>query len=710
MFPHRTAPRLSRAASTVRTLLAVFTLLLTLQLSARAAGTFVPAPARVDVVYDSERDTLYITSGGNVLRYQLSTGTFLDPLVLGGSLSGLDLSPDNRTLAVADRTRTSAEVWVHLVDLQTGQASRATFPRGFGEGGTYTVAFGADGRLLVTSTYEGSGWVQLRRYDPATGASAVVASSVRHNTMLAASGDGSVVGFAESDSSDGPFGRYRVSDASLLRKSFSGGTGWFNFEIGVNRDGTQYALPTYGGTFIYDANLNRVASVPPVAGSQPIGVVYHPVEPVVYFAWAGTTQVRAHDAATFAQTAAYDFEYSFAWVGNFALREGRLRISRDGSLLFATVGGGVRFIRLYDSLAASDASAATDEDAPTSVSLSGSVGNGAPVSYRVVRQPAHGTLSGAGASLTYTPAPDYNGPDTFAYRAVYGLAESKEATVSLSVAPVNDAPDAPDQTVTTDEDTAVPVSFSGTDPDGDALTYAVVSGPAHGFVGGPGPVLFYFPATNYSGPDTITYRVSDGLAQSRVATISINVNPVNDAPVASGQSVSTSEDAPRAVTLSATDLEGDALTYVVVNGPAHGTLSGTGAARTYTPAANYNGPDGFTFKANDGAADSEAVSVSISVAPVNDAPVAVGDTATTVKNVAVSISVLANDSDVDGDALAVSSVTQPAAGTVTIQPGGTTLLFRPANNYTGTAAFTYRVTDGRGASVTANVLVTVNKK
>src|SRR5205823_7746640 len=113
------------------------------------------------------------------------------------------------------------------------------------------------------------------------------------------------------------------------------------------------------------------------------------------------------------------------------------------------------------------------------------------------------------------------------------------------------------------------------------------------------------------------------------ATVTITLTAVNDAPVASDQAVTTDEDTARAITLGATDTEGSALTYTIVVGPVHGTLSGTAPALTYTPAANYNGADSFTFKANDGSLDSNTATVTITVAAVNDAPVAANDAATT---------------------------------------------------------------------------------
>src|SRR5207244_6030102 len=105
-------------------------------------------------------------------------------------------------------------------------------------------------------------------------------------------------------------------------------------------------------------------------------------------------------------------------------------------------------------------------------------------------------------------------------------------------------------------------------------------------------------------------------------TRSITVNAVNDTPLASNQAVVTDEDTAKAITLSASDVEGSALTYTIGTGPTHGTLSGIAPALTYTPAANYNGPDSFTFRANDGELDSNVAIVSIIVKPVKDGPVA----------------------------------------------------------------------------------------
>ena len=267
-------------------------------------------------------------------------------------------------------------------------------------------------------------------------------------------------------------------------------------------------------------------------------------------------------------------------------------------------------------------------------------------------------------------------------------------------------PVAASQTLTTDEDTALPVTLAATDADGDPLTYSIVSAPGHGTLAGSGASQTYTPAPNYNGPDTFSFRASDGANDSNVATVSITVNPVNDPPVASPNTALLAEDSFALVPLPATDVDGDSLTYSIVDQPAHGSLSGSGASRTYTPDPNFNGPDSFTFKANDGTADSNTATVSLTVLPVNDAPVAVNDAATVDEDGAVSVAVLANDSDVDGDALSVTSVGAPAHGAAVLQGDGT-ILYTPTANYNGGDSFTYSISDGNGGADSASVALTV---
>src|SRR5207249_2728650 len=274
---------------------------------------------------------------------------------------------------------------------------------------------------------------------------------------------------------------------------------------------------------------------------------------------------------------------------------------------------------------------------------------------------------------TYTPAANYNGADSFTFKANDGTVDASAATVSLTVTAVNDAPVANPQAVTTTEDTAKAIVLAATDVDGDALTYAIVVGPAHGALSGTAPTVTYTPAANYNGPDSFTFKANDGTLNSNVATVTLTITPVNDTPVATAQSVTTNQDTAKAMTLAATDVDGDTLTYAVVTAPAHGTLSGVAPTVTYTPAAGYFGPDSFTFKANDGTVDSSAATVTITVTAVNDPPLAANDSYAATEDTVLTIAapgVLANDSDVDGDPLTAVIVAGPAHGSVTLTASG----------------------------------------
>ncbi len=259
-------------------------------------------------------------------------------------------------------------------------------------------------------------------------------------------------------------------------------------------------------------------------------------------------------------------------------------------------------------------SVTTAEDTAAAVTLTGSDVDGNVLTYRVVSSPSHGTLSGTAPNLTYGPATNYSGPDSFTFVANDGTVDSAPAVVSITVTPVNDPPVATAQSVMTAEDTAAAVTLTGSDVDGNALTYRVVSSPSHGTLSGTAPNLTYRPAANYSGPDSFTFVANDGTVDSAPAVVSITVTPVNDPPVATARSVTAQPETTVSVALTGSDVDGNALTYRVVSSPSHGTLSGTAPNLTYTPAASYSGADSFTFVANDGQADSAPAMISITVA------------------------------------------------------------------------------------------------
>ena len=220
----------------------------------------------------------------------------------------------------------------------------------------------------------------------------------------------------------------------------------------------------------------------------------------------------------------------------------------------------------------------------------------------------------------------------------------------------------------------------------------------------------YAPAENYHGSDEFTYEVSDGNGGTATAKVSITVEPLNDAQGAADDEATTPEDTPVTIDVLAndTDVDGDSLTPGQVSAPLHGTLTlNDDGSFTYTPDANYSGPVSFTYRVNDGTADSNVATVRITVHPDNHPPVAEDDSAETDEDTPKDIAVLDNDEDVDGDSLSVSSFTRPAHGTVSQNSDGT-LKYTPDADFNGTDSFDYIVSDGNGGTATAKVSITVN--
>ena len=194
--------------------------------------------------------------------------------------------------------------------------------------------------------------------------------------------------------------------------------------------------------------------------------------------------------------------------------------------------------------------------------------------YSIVAHPTHGTLSGLnGDRVIYTPDENYNGTDSFTFKVNDGSLDSNTATVSITVTAVNDAPIAQDQAVTTAENIPIDINLVASDVDGDPLTYSIVTQPTHGTIGlFVGTVVTYIPDQYYSGTDSFTFKANDGTLESNIATVSITITSVNDAPIAQGQAVTTAEDIAKEITLVATDVDSTTLTYSIVAQPTHGSL------------------------------------------------------------------------------------------------------------------------------------------
>ena len=278
---------------------------------------------------------------------------------------------------------------------------------------------------------------------------------------------------------------------------------------------------------------------------------------------------------------------------------------------------------------------------------------------------------------------------------------------------VNHAPVASGQSVGGTEDTSTPITLVANDSDGDPLTWTIVTAPAHGTLSGLAPSVTYTPAATFHGTDSFTFKVSDGLADSNVATVNLTIASVNDAPSATPQTVSTSQNTSLPITLAGTDTDGDPLTFAISTSPSHGSITGSGAGITYNPAAGYQGPDSFAFTVSDGQVTSAPATVSITVTAANHPPVVaapIADVNVTDQSTSRSVNLAGTFSDQDtGDTLTLSVRSNTNPSLVTPSLVGTSLTLGLAAGASGTATIVIRATDSIGAFVEDSFVVTVTR-
>jgi hypothetical protein len=271
----------------------------------------------------------------------------------------------------------------------------------------------------------------------------------------------------------------------------------------------------------------------------------------------------------------------------------------------------------------------------------------------------------------------------------------------------NAAPDAVDDTITTLEDTPVAANVLGndTDADGDTLTITGVTQGTHGAVVNNGSDVTYTPAANYFGSDSFTYTVSDGNGGTDTATVSVTVTSVNDAPIGVVGSASTDEDTTATITV-ATDVESQSLTADCESTEGGTWIDNGDGTVDYTPPANFNGTDVLTCTVTDdeGASTATQAEITVTVGPVNDPPVANDDEAYTDGTTPVTIDVLANDTDLDNDALTVSAV-DDSGSLGSVANNGNDVTYTPPEGFTGSDTFTYTVSDGNGGTDVGTVTV-----
>jgi gliding motility-associated-like protein len=342
----------------------------------------------------------------------------------------------------------------------------------------------------------------------------------------------------------------------------------------------------------------------------------------------------------------------------------------------------------------------------------------------IVSNPSHGTavINSSTGKVTYTPSINYFGNDSFTYKLKDPAgAFSNVATVSITVNPVNSPPNAAPDQVTTPEDIAINIPVLNNDTDVDNAinpsSVTINTNPSNGSaVVQPDGTVKYTPKKDYYGTDTFTYTIKDvSGATSAPGTVTVVVTPVNDPPVAVNDAATTNENTAVAIPVLANDFDIDSpldpSSITIGTNVKYGSLSintSTGVV-TYTPSNDYAGDDSFTYTIKDsGGLISNVATVTISVINVNRAPVAVDDQVNLTTVAPVSIDVMVNDYDPDGDEISIVSVTNPSKGSVQIENSdeGGRVRYTPEGTQPFTTTFTYKITDPGG--LTDEAVVTIH--
>lgn len=378
-----------------------------------------------------------------------------------------------------------------------------------------------------------------------------------------------------------------------------------------------------------------------------------------------------------------------------------------------------------DAPVATDITLNTNEDTSVESVFVGNDVDNSTLTYSIESFPTTGSAiitDASSGTFTYTPSDNFAGTTSFMYSVSDGLVTSNIATVTIDIVEVNDAPNANDVTINSDEDTTVNDLLTGSDLESDPLTYTIDTSsisPETGTVtldNASSGAFTYMPATNFNGTSTFNYTVSDGTDTSNVGTVTINVAPIDDDPVANDNNFSTYEDTILNETIltgePSTDVDGDNTTISVESQPTNGNvIVNSDGSFTYTPNSKFVGTDSFTYSVNDGnATGTDAIgTVWIEVLEIGDAPVASNVNITTDEDLVVN----GNMNAIDGDTpvltyeIDMTSVT-PQSGSVTLDdPTTGAFTYTPAPNFNGITTFTYTATDGVSVSNTATVTINV---
>jgi outer membrane protein OmpA-like peptidoglycan-associated protein len=373
---------------------------------------------------------------------------------------------------------------------------------------------------------------------------------------------------------------------------------------------------------------------------------------------------------------------------------------------------------------------AATSNAPVAVNDSATTTSGTPVTIDVLandtdpnadvlsiasfNQGDNGAVTQVGNELAYTPVPGFTGTDSFTYIVTDPAGNQSTGTVTVTVvAATSNAPVTVNDSAITTSGTPVTIDVlaNDTDPNADVLSIASFNQGDNGAVTQVGNELVYTPVADFTGTDSFTYIVTDPAGNQSTGTVTVTVvAATSNAPVTVNDSATTTSETPVAIDVLAndTDPNADVLSIASFNQGDNGAVTQVGNELVYTPVAGFTGADSFTYTVTDPAGNGTEATAIITVTSVTlNTPVANVDQVETMQNTPVTIMVLDNDTDPNGDTLSISAVGSEAAHG-TAKQNGSSIVYTPDTGFTGDDKFTYTITNSDGNTAKTDVFVKIN--
>jgi len=337
--------------------------------------------------------------------------------------------------------------------------------------------------------------------------------------------------------------------------------------------------------------------------------------------------------------------------------------------------------------------------------------DGDPLTIVSVSAPGHGQATISGNEILYTPVAGFSGTDSFTYTIDDGFGGQATATVTVAVERSNEPPEANDNEFAVEQDSvdnALDVLANDSDPDGDPLTIVSVSAPGNGQAAISGDVILYTPAAGFVGTDSFTYTIDDGFGGQATATVTVTVQASGEVPVAADLSVGTERTRPVEINVFPHIVNPDQVPVEIASftQPGNGAVTQQGDLLVYQPDQLFFGDDAFQYTITDDRGNESSATIQVNVMFANQAPVANPDETAGPADVPITVDVLANDFDPDGDPIEVVSVSQvTAAPAEVVINGDGTLTFTISATCSGYNLFRYTIADPFGATSEATVVV-----